>query len=144
MSILKSTNSGEALVKPDGIDYQNADFHLIAGENKYKFKGSDSLFLEVEFNEQIPFPKTFTVKNAICPLWRDGIEYRMYINTRKELELVVDYFELCFYNSQNNLYTSKQDVERYISIANAARDKLIEIAQEQWKQYKEQKFSNRK
>lgn len=133
MSILKSTISGEALVKPDGIDYQKADFHLSTRESKYKFKGSDSLFLEVEFNEQIPFPQTFTVKNVICPVFKGDTEYRMYITTRKELALVVDYMHLCYFKATNDVEVVQQQV---------VRDKIIEIAKKQWKEYKERRFPN--
>lgn len=133
MSILKSTNSGEALVKPAMFDYMNAGFHLSSKEKKYKYNGSDSLFLEVEFEGETPVGRTFVVKHAICPVCKDGVEYRMYITTRKELALVVDYMHLCYFKATSDVEVVQQQV---------VRDKIIEIAKKQWKEYKERRFPN--
>ena len=133
MSILKSTNSGEALVKPAMFDYMNAGFHLSAKEKKYKYNSSDSLFLEVEFEGETPVGRTFVVKHAICPVYKDGVEYRMYITTRKELALVVDYMHLCYFKATSDVEVVQQQV---------VRDKIIEIAKKQWKEYKERRFPN--
>ena len=131
MSILKSTNSGEALVKPTMIDFMTADFHLSSATKRYKYKGSDALTLDVEFEDEVQEGRTFVVKHAICPIWKDGTEYRMYITTRKELSLVEDYFHLSYYKATSDVEVVQQQV---------VRDKIIEIAKKQWKQYKEQKF----
>ena len=133
MSILKSTTSGQALIKPTMFDFMNADFHLISATKQYKYKGSDALTLDVEFEDKVSEGGTFVVKHAICPVWKDGVEYRMYITTRKELALVVDYMHLCYFKATSDVEVVQQQV---------VRDKIIEIAKKQWKEYKERRFPN--
>jgi hypothetical protein len=135
MSILNSTTSGQALVKPTMIDFMTAGFHLSSATKRYKYQGSDALTLDVEFEDKVSEGRTFVVKNAICPVWKDGVEYRMYITTRKELSLVEDYFHLSYYKATSDVEVIQLEV---------VRDKIITIAQEQWKRYKEQKLLNRK
>ena len=128
MSILKSTNSGTALVKPAMIDFMTAGFLLNSTIKRYKYKGSNSLTLDVEFEDEL-----FVVKNAICPIWKDGVEYRMYISTRKELLLVADYFHLLYYNATSDAEVMQLEV---------LRDRIITIAQNQWEEYKKRNFTN--
>lgn len=132
MSILNSTTSGQALIKPAMIDFMTAGFHLSSATKQYKYQGS-SLALDVEFENEVSEGRTFVVKNAICPIYKDGVEYRMYITTRKELSLVADYFHLSYYKANSDVEVVQQQV---------VRDKIIEIAKKQWKEYKERRFPN--
>lgn len=133
MSILKSTNSGTTLVKPTMIDFMTLGFHLSAPTKRYKYQGSDALTLEVEFEDEVPEGRIFVVKHAICAVWKNGVEYRMYITTRKELSLVENYFHLLYYKA-----TSDEEVMQL----EVVRDRIITIAQNQWEEYKKRNFTN--
>ena len=132
MSILKSTNSGTSLIKPSMIDFMTSGFHLSAPTKRYKYMGSDALTLEVEFEDEVSEGRTFVVKHAICAVWKDGVEYRMYITTLKELLLVENYFHLLYYKTTNN-----EEL-----ILEVVRDRIITIAQNQWEEYKKRNFTN--
>ena len=136
MSVLSSTNSGADLIKPDRIDYTEANFHLSYFDSSYKFYGCNYLKLKVEFIKEItslPTSQNFQIKNVICPIWKDGTEYNLYIVTKDQLKLVEEYFEHRYYKA-----TQCADITREYEL----RDQLIEIAQEQWKAYKKRNFPN--